>query len=350
MILPVILSGGAGSRLWPLSTPAVPKQFLPLMGAQTLIQETAARVAGAPFLPPCVVANAAHAAVVEAQVPGLGALILEPVGRNTAPAAAVAALHARDTGAELVLLAPADHHIGKPDAFREAVLRAAPAARDGALVTFGITPTAPETGYGYIRMGAEARDGVFRVDAFEEKPTLARARALLAQGGHAWNAGLFLFSPGAALEAFAAHAPDILECAETALNRARRGGGRIGLDADAFAACRSESFDYAVMEHTDCAACCPVAMEWSDVGAFDALWEARGKDARGNALDARAHAHGSRDCLAVSDGPRVHLLGLEGVGVVVRDGEVLVLDLARAQDVKAVKAAAEGAEGRKEQD
>ena len=334
MILPVILSGGAGSRLWPLSTPEHPKQFLPLLGEETLIQQTAARFESGAFLPPAVICNAAHADTVAGQLPKGGAILLEPVGRNTAPAAAAAALHGRDLGAELVLLAPADHYIAEPEAFREAVLMAAPVAKAGHIVTFGIAPTRAETGYGYINMADELGAGVRRVEAFVEKPDAATAERYLASCDYAWNAGLFLFSPSLMVEELSAHAPDILATVETAMSRAEREGRIVRLDPDTFATCRSQSFDYAVMEPTDRAACLPVSMGWTDIGSYEALHAARERDGAGNAVPLDTRVVGAANCLVATDGPRVSLVGVENVAVVVRDGEVLVLDLAQSQQVK----------------
>ena len=334
MILPVILSGGAGSRLWPLSTPAHPKQLLPLVGERTMIQETAARFEGADFLSPAVICNAAHADAVAAQVAGDGVIGLEQVGRNTAAAAAWAALIGRDAGAELVLLAPADHHITDVGAFREAVAEAAGVARSGHIVTFGIQPTRPETGYGYIRMSETLQGGVRRVEAFVEKPDTATAQRYVATGDYAWNAGLFLFRPDTLLSEMKQHAADILESLEIALADGRREGRYVHPHAERFAATRSQSFDYAVMETTDLAACLPVEMGWTDIGSFEALLTARKRDAQGNALPRLSRALDAKNCLVDTDGPRVSLVGVENLGVIVRDGEVLVIDLAQSQRVK----------------
>ena len=334
MIRPVILSGGAGSRLWPLSTPDHPKQFLPLVGEETLIQQTAARFSGETFLPPAVICNAAHADTVAKQLPDADAVFLEPVGRNTAPAAALATLYGHSTGAELVLLAPADHFIADPDAFGRAVSAAAPVAADGHIVTFGIQPTRAETGYGYIHMGEAIHGDVRRVSAFVEKPDAATARAYLESGDHAWNAGLFLFRPDTMLSELKSHAPDILAAVEDAFANRREEGRLHHLDAGAFAACRSQSLDYAVMEPTTRAACLPVSMGWTDIGSFEALHAARPGNASGNALAEGTRAVGASDCLVDTDGPRVNLVGVSGLAVIVRDGEVLVLDMAHSQSVK----------------
>ena len=334
MILPVIMSGGAGSRLWPLSTPVEPKQLLPLLGERTMIQETAARFVGSDFADTAVICGANHAALIDLQVPGRGAIIVEPVGRNTAPAAAVAALHGQALGAELVLLAPADHHMADAGAFRRAVAEAAPAARNGFVVTFGIRPDRPETGYGYIRMGDAVVDSVNRVDAFVEKPDSLTAKNYIEAGNYAWNAGLFLFRPDTMIRELRAHAPDILDSVESAYAKAHHDSRQITLDPDAFAACRAESVDYAVMEATAHAACLPIDVGWSDIGSFAALHGALPHDPHGNALARNSLAVSSRNCLVDTDGPRVSLVGVEGLGVIVRNNEILVVSLDESQSVK----------------
>jgi mannose-1-phosphate guanylyltransferase/mannose-1-phosphate guanylyltransferase/mannose-6-phosphate isomerase len=336
MILPVILSGGAGSRLWPLSTRAAPKQLLPLLGTHTMIQDTAARFTGDNFLDPAFICSAAHADIIAAQVPGTGALLLEPVGRNTAPAAAAAALHGQAIGAELVLLAPADHHVRNVPAFQNAARDAAPAALAGNIVTFGITPDRPETGYGYIHMGESVSGAVRRVQAFVEKPDHATAQTYLADGGYAWNAGLFLFRPDTMLAELKTHAPDILASVEAAYALAKVEGRKVALDVDSFAACRSDSIDYAVMEATTHAACLPVDIGWSDIGSFEALHGDLPKDAQGNAGPEDMSLIESTDCLVSSDGPKVSLVGVEGLGVIVKNGEVLVVKLSESQSVKSL--------------
>lgn len=343
-ILPVILSGGAGSRLWPLSRRAAPKQLLALVGDRTMVEATAARFDAPGYLPPAFICNADHADTIDAQVPAKngesGSLILEPVGRNTAPCAAVAALHAREIGADLVLMSPADHHVTDPESFRDAVAAARGAALDGHIVTFGITPTGPETGYGYIRRGGGLGGRVARVDSFVEKPDRATAQGYLDAGGYSWNAGLFLFAPDAMIAELERHAPAILAAARAAYDRASRSGRRLALDADSFAASPSEAVDRAVMERTDRAAVVDVSMGWNDIGAFDALHRVRadagGADAHGNVAPEGTIAMEAGGCLVDSDGPRVSLVGVENVGVVVRGGEVLVVALDRAQGVKAV--------------
>jgi mannose-1-phosphate guanylyltransferase/mannose-6-phosphate isomerase len=340
-ITPVILSGGAGSRLWPLSTAARPKQFHALAGPKTMFAETLARVAveGGLFGPPMVVCGAAHRAHVEAELAAAGVadatIVLEPVARNTAPALAVAALAqaARDPLA-LMLVLPADHVIARPQALIEACARARAVAEAGRIVTFAVTPTRPETGYGYIKSGPALGEGLFEVAAFREKPDLAAAEAYLAAGDHAWNAGIFFFQAQAFLEQLARHAPAVLAAARRAFEGATRTGGALALDADAFSAAPAISVDYAIMEPTDMAAVAPVDMGWSDVGSFATLWELAQKDAAGNALDADARAFDSADCLVRSGGLKVALIGVRDLMVIATPEGLLVAPRDRAQDVR----------------
>ncbi|WP_083500519.1 mannose-1-phosphate guanylyltransferase, partial [Sphingomonas endophytica] len=272
-IVPVILSGGSGTRLWPMSRPEKPKQMLALTARETMLQLTAARAHGDAFAAPIVVANASHADEVETQLGAVGAtpqaLILEPAGRNTAPAIALAALSARPDQAMLVM--PSDHVIADRDAFHAAIHTALALVEQGWLVTFGITPDAPETGYGYIKVGEELASGIHRVARFVEKPKRDVAEAMIASGDHAWNGGIFLFRADAFLAALERFAPEMLASVRRACESARREGVRVYPDAEAFAASPSDSIDYAVMEKADRVAVVPVAMGWSDVGSWDAL-------------------------------------------------------------------------------
>lgn len=339
-IIPVIMSGGAGSRLWPASRQAYPKQLLPLVTEQTMVQETAERLSGPNYAAPVFICNQAHAAPIKAQMQEIGreigAIITEPMGRNTAPVAVAAAYHAQSLGMDtLVLLAPADHHVTKPEAFRAAVEVAIPAAMQGKLVTFGITPDAPETGYGYIEQGASMGSGVFEVKAFREKPDIETAKSYISTGNYAWNAGIFLYSPEALLREAAKFEPEILNCSEQALTLAARDGVQIDLDRAAFEKCPSQSIDYAIMEKTQHAAIVPCDIGWNDIGSYSALYEAR-KDAEGMAAPEGTITVNSKNCLVQSDGPNVNLVGVEGLAVIIKGGEVLICALDAAQDVKTV--------------
>ena len=334
------MSGGAGSRLWPASRQAMPKQLLPLVTEQTMVQETAERLSGELFHAPVFICNAAHAEPIRAQMneidKPLGAIIVEPMGRNTAPCAVVAALHAKESDPDaLILLAPADHHVTKPGAFRRAVAAAMPAAQKGSLVTFGIAPDGPETGYGYIQQGEALGPGAFEVEAFKEKPDRETAQNYLDQGGYFWNAGIFLFSPEALLSEMEKYHPEIVEQSTQAYKKATLQSGQIDLDAESFAACPSESIDYAVMEPTDKAAVVPANIGWNDIGSFTSL-HALKKGENGNAVKGDVIAYETQNSLIETDGPLVTTVGMDGVAVIVKDGSILVAKLDAAQDVKKI--------------
>lgn len=334
-LTPVILSGGSGTRLWPMSTPDHPKQFLPLTAAATMFAQTLARVADpGQFAPPVIVANARHQALIEAELVGTAAtLVLEPAARNTAPAIALAAHAAPDS---VLLVMPSDHVITDVPAFHAAVARALPLVAEGWLVTFGIAPDAPETGYGYIQQGAALADGVHRVARFVEKPPRAAAEDMLAAGGHYWNGGIFLFRADAYLKALAAHAPDMADACARAMAQARRAGPVIHPDAAAFAEAPSDSIDYAVMEKADRVAVVLVSMGWSDVGSWDALDALSTPDAAGNALSGAVIAVDTQNCLIRSDGARIATIGLDGFIVIASGNDILIMPKGRAQDVKTV--------------
>ena len=339
-IIPVIMSGGAGSRLWPASRQAMPKQLLPLVTEQTMVQETAERLSGDLFHPPVFICNAAHAAPIRQQMSeidmSLGAIIVEPMGRNTAPCAVVAALHAKQSDPDaLILLAPADHHVTKPEAFRRSVAAAISAAQKGCLVTFGIAPDGPETGYGYIQQGEATAPGAFEVKAFKEKPDRETAQGYLDEGGYFWNAGIFLFSPEALLSEMEKFHPEIVEQSTLAYQKATLKSGQIDLDDACFAACPSESIDYAVMEPTDMAAVVPADIGWNDIGSFTSL-HALKKGENGNAIKGDVIAYNTQNSLIETDGPLVTTVGMDGVAVIVKDGSVLVVKLDDAQDVKKI--------------
>lgn len=333
LVTPVILSGGGGTRLWPLSRPHKPKQLLALAAAETMLQVTAARVADpARYAAPIVIGSAVHADEIERQVTGIGTLILEPAGRNTAPAIALAALVA-DPDA-ILLVMPSDHVIKKVDAFHAAVAAGLPLARDGWLVTFGITPTHAETGYGYIRQGRPLNDQAHAVERFVEKPERAVAEAMLAEGGHAWNGGIFLFRAGSLIDLMQVHAPEILTQVRAAVDRAERTGARLAPEREAFLASPSVSIDYAVMEKAERVAVVPVDLGWSDVGSWDALYELGPHDAAGNLASGAAQLIETSGCLIRGEGVRVSALGVSDLIVVATPDEVLILPRGRSQDVK----------------
>ncbi len=343
-ILPVIMSGGAGSRLWPLSRKAAPKQLLPLLSDKTMIQETVARLSGEMFLPPAFICNAAHAGAIREQMDAIntemGAIIVEPVGRNTAPCGAVAALHAEALSQSLgrkvlALLLPADHHVKKPEAFRQAISQAVKAASSGHLVTFGITPDRPETGYGYIEAGGRIDEHAFEVKAFKEKPDLETAKTYLASGGYAWNAGIFMFAPEAMLAEMTLHASDIVETSRKSYEAGVKQDGVYHLDTEIFSQIKGRSIDYAVMEPTRKAAIVPADIGWTDIGSFLALYDEL-KDDDGQAFKGDILTHNVSGCLIQTDGPLVAAIGIEGLSIIVEDNKVLVMPLDQAQDVKKI--------------
>jgi len=344
---PVILSGGVGSRLWPMSRGLLPKQFLPLMGARTMIQETALRVAGEGFAAPTVVCNQEHRFLAAEQLRALQieprAIVLEPVGRNTAPAAAIASLMLKDDPEALVLLLPADHAVMAPEAFRDAVRKALPAAMRGALVTFGVVPTSPETGYGYIRAGAALADaeGCRKVDRFVEKPDLATAETYVASGEYYWNAGMFLFRADAFLAELRRLEPAMFAACEAALAKGRKDLDFLRLDEAAFGACPAQSIDYAVMEHTGDAAVVPVEMGWSDIGSWRSLWDLGARDGADNVAIGDVTAVGTERSYLRSEGPMIAAAGIKDMIVVATKDAVLVASREHAQNVKKVVEALE---------
>ena len=337
---PVLLSGGSGTRLWPLSREAYPKQFLPLAGDDTMVQATWRRVEALADLAPIVVANEEHRFLVAEQLRQVGApvpaILLEPVGRNTAPAIAAAALQAMAGGADpLLLVLPSDHVVRDVAGFQRTVREASSAAEAGALVTFGIVPDAPETGFGYIQ--AEAGDGLRQVLRFVEKPDAATARSYLDAGGYYWNSGMFLFRASRYLEELARFRPDIVDAVRAAHAAARHDGDFVRLDKDAFSACPSDSIDYAVMEKTADAMVLPVDIGWNDVGSWSALWDVAERDADGNAHHGDVIAVDSRNSYAYAQ-RLVALVGLDDIVVVETDDAVLVARKDKVQEVKQVVA------------
>lgn len=341
-VVPVILSGGTGTRLWPLSRESYPKQFWPLVSERTMLQETAARAIGPGFAPPVVVCNEAHRFLVAEQLRAAniapGRILLEPAGRNSAPAIAAAALlvHAEDPGAVLWIMA-ADAAIGDVPALHRALDLALVAARAGRIVTFGMRPTAPETGYGYIELGAElpGAPGVSAVARFVEKPDAAKAADFLAGGRHLWNSGMFVATAATLLAELKAHAPKVVEAVEGAMRGIAADLDFHRLAKEPFLAAPSISIDYAVMERTDRAAVVPASIGWSDLGSWAALWEAApARDATGNVAVGAVAVVDSRGCYVRSEGVLTGVVGLEDMIVVTTDDAVLVAPRARAQDVK----------------
>ena len=337
---PVLLSGGSGTRLWPLSREAYPTQFLPLAGEATMLQDTWTRVAPLAARPPIVVTNEEHRFLAAEQLRLVGvehaAIVLEPTGRNTAPAIAAAALQALAGGGDpLLLVLPSDHVVRDAEGFRAAVRAAAPAADAGALVTFGIVPSAPETGFGYIQ--AAAGEGVRAVLRFVEKPDAATAQSYLDAGGYYWNSGMFLFRASRYLAELGRFRPDILAAVREAFDGAARDGDFLRLDRDAFAASPSDSIDYAVMEKTDAAQVLPVDIGWNDVGSWSALWEVSEQDGDGNARHGDVIAVDSRNSYAYAR-RLVALVGVDDLVVVETDDAVLVARKDKVQEVKAVVA------------
>ena len=344
LIHPVILSGGSGSRLWPMSRAGYPKQFLALHGddGTTMLQATAKRVQRGNFSNPLLVCNEEHRFILAEQLRQVDVkpdgIILEPVARNTAPAVAVAALTLGRTKTDaLMLVMPSDHVILDEASFHKAVEAAAEAAAGGALVTFGITPTLPETGYGYIQRGQTWKgdvEGVYEVSRFVEKPDLKTAEQYLDSGDYAWNSGIFLFRADTYIDALERFQPEMLAAVRAALDNSQEDLNFCRLDESAFAASPSNSIDYAVMEHTDNAAVVPVDMGWSDLGAWSALWDIKEKDDQGNVATGDVLLHNTRNSYVHADHAMVAVSGLDDVIVVATDDAVLVVDRHNAQSVK----------------
>ena len=341
MIQPVILCGGSGTRLWPLSRKMHPKQFIALHGRLSLLQETVARQAGLEAAPPIFVCNEDHRFMTAEQVREMGAahggIILEPSARNTAPAIALAALHARKTGQDpLLLVLPADHVITDTRAYARSITQAQEPALQGALLTFGIVPTAPETGYGYIRMGSPLSRDVYNVAAFVEKPDAGTAREYWHGREHLWNSGMFLFRAGRYLEELGRFRPDILQACTAAMQDAVADMDFVRADCEAFTHCPEDSIDYAVMEKTDQALVAKLDAGWSDIGSWNALWEISTRDDQGNVLRGDAVAQNARDCLVLAEDRLVTVLGLDNAVVIETRDAVLVTAMETAQDIKAL--------------
>ena len=351
-LLPVIMAGGSGTRLWPLSREGYPKQFLPLQSERTMLQATLARLSGLTAALPLVICNEQHRFLVGEQLRQVDALggniLLEPVGRNTAPAIALAALQATAEGDDpLLLVLAADHVIEDVTAFQVAIRQAVPQAEAGALVAFGIVARTPETGYGYIRRGESVGEGAWRIAAFVEKPAREVAEQYLASGDYDWNSGLFLFRASRFLDELGRHRPDIRSACRQAMARVARDGDFLRADAAAFAACPDDSIDYAVMEKTDHAVVVPLDAGWSDVGAFASLWDVLPKDDAGNATRGDVMLQDCTNSLVFAENGLVAAVGLRDAVVVQTKDAVLVAPKDRAQEVKQIVARLK-AEGRSE--
>ena len=365
MIVPVILSGGSGSRLWPLSRELYPKQFLPLVGKSTMLQATVARLSGIQDITePLIVANESHRFMIAQQMQEITvaplAIMLEPVGRNTAPAVGVAALHASAKGKDpLLLILPADHVIRDTASFQAAVAESVHYAMDGKLITFGIVPNSPETGYGYIKKGKEltvkagakskgrgtnAKDSLishhasvftaFAVDRFEEKPSRTKAASFVQSGDYLWNSGMFMFKASAYLKELKRHAPEMLRVCEEALKRSVKDLDFLRLDKKAFAECPGDSIDYAVMEKTKAAVVIPLDAGWSDVGSWSSLWEVLPKDKQGNAISGDVLADDLKNSFIFAGERLVAAIGMKDCIIVETADAVLVAHKDKAQKVK----------------
>jgi mannose-1-phosphate guanylyltransferase/mannose-6-phosphate isomerase len=339
MIQPVILCGGSGTRLWPLSREHHPKPLHALNGSQTLLQETAARLRGAAAIgEPLLVCNEAHRFMVQAQLARIGAkpkaILLEPKGRGTAPALTLAAIHAVTSDDPVLLVMPSDHFVRDRAAFQRAVERGAALAQQGHIVTFGVPPTAPETGYGYIRSSKS-----HFVEAFVEKPDADTAREYLASGHYLWNSGIFAVRASVWLDAIASFRKDVFVACERAYRQSKRDGAFLRIDGAAFGACPSDSIDYAVMERITAepdtlhAVVVPLDAGWSDVGAWDALWSIEEKDEAGNAIEGDVHLADTRNALVLAQHRMVACVGMEDVVVIETPDAVMVARKDKAQAV-----------------
>jgi mannose-1-phosphate guanylyltransferase/mannose-6-phosphate isomerase len=346
-VIPVLLAGGSGTRLWPASRRDRPKQYVALRGDRTLFQEACLRVAATGFAPPVILANAAQRFLAGEQTAELGIagarIVLEPTGRDTAPAACVAALMAAAENPDaIVLLMPCDHVIGNDEKFRATVQSGIAAAQSGAIVVFGIRPASPHTGYGYIEVGETGTAGPVAVRRFVEKPDAPTAASYLAGGRHFWNAGLFLFKASAMLDAFARFEPGILQACQDALIGAGRDADFIRL-GEAYGSARKISLDYAIMEKASPIVCVPLDVPWSDCGSWASLREIASPDANGNVARGDVLLIDATNSIARSDDRLLVVYGLDGVVAAVTPDAVLVAALDRAEDMKRVVSALEAA-------
>ncbi|CAH8193198.1 mannose-1-phosphate guanylyltransferase [Vibrio aestuarianus] len=341
MLLPVIMAGGSGSRLWPLSRSLYPKQFISLASDKSMLQETITRLSGLEHQAPLLICNQEHRFIVAEQLRQQrikhGGIVLEPVGRNTAPAIALAALNATKNGDDpLLLVLAADHVIQNQAAFTQAVKNAVKPAEQGMLVTFGIVPTAPETGYGYIKQGEAVGETAYRVAQFVEKPNLATAEQYLASGEYYWNSGMFLFKASRYLKELKAHRPDILHACELAMHGARGDLDFVRIEEASFTECPEDSIDYAVMEKTQDALVVPMDAGWSDVGSFSALWEVSPKDGQGNVMVGDVIAEQTQNSYIYAQNKLVSTVGIDNLVIIETKDAVLVANKDKVQDVKNV--------------
>ena len=340
MIQPVIMAGGSGSRLWPLSRQLRPKQFLTLGTESSLFQKTLERLQGLECGEPIVICNEVHRFLAAEQLRQTRVdrshILLEPVGRNTAPAIALAALQAVKNGSNpLLLVLAADHHITNTESFHSAIDEASKLASQGHLVTFGIVPDHPETGYGYIERGG-ALEGGYSVSRFVEKPGIEKATEYLESGKYYWNSGMFMFQADVILKALEKDAPDILDICKRAMVEAATDLDFVRINNDIFSSCREESIDYAVMEKTELAAVVPLDAGWNDVGSWSAVWEVMPKDEKGNAVMGDVLLHESKNNLIHSEGQLIALVGVEDLAVVETADAILVAHRSKVQDVKKI--------------
>ena len=338
-VTPVLLCGGVGSRLWPVSRQGRPKQYLNLIGENSLLQQTLKRINGVEQSAPIIVCNEEHRFLVAEQLRQLGitapTIILEPEGKNTAPAIALAALAASASDPDVNLLVlPADHYVGKPAALIDAIEKASSASAQGKLVTFGLVPSRPETGYGYIKRGEALAPEVSVLEQFVEKPDQRTAEGYIASGDYVWNSGMFMFTAGRFLESLAEFQPDMAQVCESAMQRAERDMDFIRPDAEVFGTCPSDSIDYAVMEHTPEGAVVSLDCDWSDIGAWSALWEAGDQDAAGNVTQGDVVLNKTQNSYVRSQSRLVTTTGVKDLVVVETADAVMVADRHSVQDVK----------------
>ena len=341
MIIPIIMAGGSGTRLWPLSRSLYPKQFLSLTNENSLLQETLKRLDGLNCLPPVIVSNNEHRFIVAEQLRQFGVddfqIILEPVGRNTAPAVALAALKALELhGDHHMLVLAADHAIQDIEAFHAAVLAAEQESVDNKLVTFGIVPTKPETGYGYIKKGEQVKNSVFKVNSFVEKPDLETAKNYLEQKCYLWNSGMFMFKASVYLDELKKFRPDILAACKESLSSASTDLDFIRLNSDVFAECPDESIDYAVMEKTQDCVVIPLDADWSDIGSWTSLWEISEKDEHENVSHGDVINYNSRNNYIYSEGSLIGTVGVNNLIIVQTKDALLVAQQDNVQDIKKI--------------